>query len=564
MTMPDRQVPADPSSFGDPSIFGDPRPNAVGRRALVPDDGCVIKLDSRSAPRVIWSGDDLLSVKLPAGTRVVSSKPPIPGLPDREGAIRYALANPEGSDPLAARLRPGLKVTIAIDDVSLPLPKMRRPDIRESVLTVLLEMLATHGIDDIQIVVATSFHRRITPSEMEWLVGRKIFRTFYPDRLLNHDAEAPNGMVELGRTAHGERVRLNRRATESDLLIYVNVNLVPMDGGSKSVGVGLCDYGTLQAHHTPATIRASDSLMDHTRSALTASCDRIGRVINEHLNVLHVETVLNNRAFGPESAFLLKQEEAFSPFDWAAFHATRVMLARSPRPVKRRLLHQISAPYEPIAIHAGETFAVHERTLAYCYAQYSVPVDGQADVMIAGIPYLSPYNADSILNPLLVQVMALAYTFHMYRGRPLARRGGVMIVTHPLHDEFDADQHPSYVEFFHRLLPETRDAFELQRRFETEFADDPGYRHLYRTDRAYHGVHPFYMWYWGEKGRQHLGKVIVVGAQRQETAARLGWDTASSMDEALAMAQSFLGHRPSVTFFRMPPIVMADLSGAPP
>ena len=142
------------------------------------------------------------------------------------------------------------------------------------------------------------------------------------------------------------------------------------------------------------------------------------------MNVFHVETVLNNRAFGPESAFLSKQEETFSPFDWAAFHATRAMLARSPRPVKRKILHQISAPYEPIAIHPGETVAVHERTLAYCYAQYCVPVDGQADVMIAGIPYLSPYNIDAIMNPLLVQVMALAYTFHMYRGRPWSERRG--------------------------------------------------------------------------------------------------------------------------------------------
>jgi len=166
--------------------------------------------------------------------------------------------------------RPGLKVTIAIDDVSLPLPKMRRPDIRESVLTVLLELLAEHGIDDIQIVVANAFHRRITPSEMEWLVGRRIFRAFYPDRLLNHDAEAPGGIVEIGQTRHGERVRLNRRAAESGLLIYVNVNLVPMDGGSKSVGVGLGDYGTLQAHHNPATIRASDSAALKNRKRLWA------------------------------------------------------------------------------------------------------------------------------------------------------------------------------------------------------------------------------------------------------------------------------------------------------
>ena len=33
---------------------------------------------------------------------------------------------------------------------------------------------------------------------------------------------------------------MNKRAIESDLLIYLNINLVPMDGGHKSVAVGLC------------------------------------------------------------------------------------------------------------------------------------------------------------------------------------------------------------------------------------------------------------------------------------------------------------------------------------
>ena len=35
-----------------------------------------------------------------------------------------------------------------------------------------------------------------------------------------------------------------------------------------------------------------------------------------------------------------------------------------------------------------------------------VPVEGQADILVTGIPYISPYNVNSFLNPLLVQVMA--------------------------------------------------------------------------------------------------------------------------------------------------------------
>src|SRR5712692_7146697 len=133
--------------------FGDPAPNAVGRKALVSHQGTVVHLEQNSAPRLMWYGEDLLAVKFPADTRVMYPNPTIAGLPDREGAIRYALAHPEEMEPLEALLRPGMKVTIAIDDISLPLPKMARPDIRESVLTLLLELLAEKGIDDFHIII---------------------------------------------------------------------------------------------------------------------------------------------------------------------------------------------------------------------------------------------------------------------------------------------------------------------------------------------------------------------------------------------------------------------------
>ena len=68
-------------------------------------------------------------------------------LKDVDAAIRYALNHPYNSDPLHAKLRPGMKVVIAIDDISLPLPPMRRPDVRERVLTIVLELLADHGVE---------------------------------------------------------------------------------------------------------------------------------------------------------------------------------------------------------------------------------------------------------------------------------------------------------------------------------------------------------------------------------------------------------------------------------
>ena len=216
-----------------------------------------------------------------------------------------------------------------------------------------------------------------------------------------------------------------------------------------------------------------------------------------------------------------------------------------------------------IAAHAGATLPTHQKTLAYCYQQYGVPLDGQTDAVVYGIPFISPYNVNSILNPLLVQVLALGYFHNMYRGMPVVKKNGVLILTHPLYNDFDPRHHPSYIEFFHRILPETTDSFVLQQKYEAEFAHNPEYIEMYRHGHAYHGVHPFYMWYWGENGRAHVGKVIVVGAEDPATAQVMGWECAATMDEALAMAQSHVGHKPSVTLMHIPPIGMADVSGVP-
>ena len=76
--------------------------------------------------------------------------------------------------------------------------------------------------------------------------------------------------------------------------------------------------------------------MEPSRSALHKSNDRIGRVIDKHLKVFHIETVLNNRAFDGQLDWLMKKEEDFTEFDRLKFHATRYALTKMPRPAKAR------------------------------------------------------------------------------------------------------------------------------------------------------------------------------------------------------------------------------------
>src|SRR5207245_8901655 len=102
---------------------------------------------------------------------------------DVTGAIRHAFLHPLGSEPLPELMKPGMRLTIAFDDISLPLPPMQTPDIRGRVIEQVLEIAARRGVDDVRVIVANSLHRRMTASEIKRTVGERVFRSFWPHDL---------------------------------------------------------------------------------------------------------------------------------------------------------------------------------------------------------------------------------------------------------------------------------------------------------------------------------------------------------------------------------------------
>ncbi|MCA9543527.1 MAG: DUF2088 domain-containing protein [Myxococcales bacterium] len=518
-------------------------------------------IDDKSSPKVVFYGTRFQEVNLPRGSRVIYPNAPMEPIGNLRAAVRYALNHPHNTDPLFAQLKPGMKLTIAIDDISMPLPPMVAPDVRQVVLEEVLKMCADYGVDDIHMIIAICLHRRMTGPEIKAMVGRQIYDQYYPDRLYNHDAEDPDGIVEIGETKHGHKVRLNKRAVESDLLVYVNLNLVPMNGGHKSVAVGLCDYKSVSEHHNSRTLHKCHSYMDprEHKNQLAKIMNRQGALVDEKLNVFHIETTINTRMFGGPLSFLNRPERTWSEFDWAKFQASNAALWKMPEAMRRKVFEQIRAPYGVIAVEAGKTEPTHEKILETSFKQYAVPVKGQADVLVMGLSFISPYNVNAILNPILVQIMTLGYYFNFYRNNPIVRKDGVIIVFHPCHEEFTKDHHPSYVEFYHRILSITKDP-DAMADFEKEFAENPDYIHMYRHGNAYHPVHPFYMWYWGNAGREWTGKVIVVGAEHERVPAQLGWESARTFEDALEMARTYTNKsQPEVTLFHAPPIMVADV-----
>ena len=139
----------------------------------------------------------------------------------------------------------------------------------------------------------------MTEAELRHAVGDRVYDAFEPSgRLYNLDAEDTDAMAFLGTTDKGEEVEINRRAAESDLLVYVNINLVAMDGGWKSTATGLASYRSLRHHHNVRTLQQSRSLMDHHRSELHSSNWRMGKVITDAgVKIFQIETTLNTDTF---------------------------------------------------------------------------------------------------------------------------------------------------------------------------------------------------------------------------------------------------------------------------
>jgi hypothetical protein len=277
--------------------------------------------------------------------------------------------------------------------------------------------------------------------------------------------------------------------------------------------------------------------------------------------IFQIESTLNNDTFGTSGpmSVLQKREWEWTARDRAAFVGMRAGLDRLPMKTRRKIFNSWLAPYGLTSVQAGEVEAVHDVTTENVFRQQLVAVEGQTDILTMGLPYICPYNVNSVMNPILVMCLGLGYFFNMYRGRPLVREGGVVIMSHPTPWEFHPVHHPSYIDFFEQVLADTTDPVEIEARYEKQFAEDEWYRHLYRTSYAYHGVHPFYMWYWCSHALQHLGRVIIVGGDTKAV-RRLGFSPASTLNDALEMASDVVGPQPTITHVHNPPILMADVT----
>jgi hypothetical protein len=370
----------------------------------------------------------------------------------------------------------------------------------------LIEQELTRGgvrEQDISLICANALHRQFTKDELGRLIGADIVRT-YADRLTCHDAEDPDGMVALGRTANGYHVDLNRCVTDSDLLIYLNCSTMrAFSGGWKSVCVGLASYRSIHHHHTPDIMS-----MSVDRNQMHAMLDEMGALVEERL--------------GPERIFKLETV--------------------------------LSNPISVHEMYGGSVGATRARVIDKLRANQTARrnlLEEPVDVVVYGVPDWSPYAAFAHGNPILDLISTgLGYLGGMIEA--LGKPGCTVILATPCPDRWDHVHHASYREVWDSVLPTTRDPDQARREFEPELASRTEYIEKYRHEFAFHPVHGIMALY-PLKRLRHAGRVIVAGAEDPNIPRHCGFEAAADVADALGLAREHHGNDMSVALVEYPP-----------
>lgn len=414
---------------------------------------------------------------------------------DVAALVARALDAPDGLPPLAelaraAAAKPRRRVVIAVDDPNRPAVTVR------TLVPAVVARLTAAGIadGDVTLLSANGMHPKFGTQSLHAYLGPEIVERFGP-RIVNHDCEDAGALVDLGRTAFGDVVEVNRAAVESDLLIYVGNVATNIWGGYSGSGVvvGLGGTRAARGHHGRDAIGHPDSCHGEPRTML----------YQRRKWAVH-ETIERARRD-------------------AVFYAEAMTDARG-----------------VLDVFGGRAEAVRPRAWAAAdrrYVQRTSPVD----VVVVGLAPAFLYGPAD--NP-LIALTGVAFPTRLWLGAPLLRRGGVVIGVTDSAGTVDPATHPGYLEAIR--------AFGAKRSFEDlagaaeRIGRDPALVARYRAGAAYHPYHPFWLFNENEYAMTTAARIIMAGPAPGELWDDLGCAVAPDFEAAWRAAIDLVGPHPRV------------------
>jgi hypothetical protein len=449
-------------------------------------------------------GDKLIPVQVPEPVLTAAAEygaEKVAAIGDIRQALKDAMADPMGVPPIKEMAAPGMKVTIAFDDPTVP---QIESQVWKQAVGLSLEELYAAGVKkkDIDLICANSLHRKFTRREIGQLIGDDLVSEFNY-QVHSHDAEDRDNIVSLGRTESGYEVELSRYVTDADLVIYVNTLLArAFNGGWKSICVGLSTYRSIRQHHHPDIMSMSTE-----QNPMHDILAEMGALVEKKLG--------QNRFF------------KFETLQKNYFQVARFWAGSIPETRKAALAE------------------MRKR-----YTRRRDMLAEKADIVLYGVPQGSPYAAFSRTNPFLSIISnGLGYLGGVIEGT--GKPGCTVILATPAIEDWDLPKFGPYKKLFDEVLPHCRDPYEILDRYADEYAHHPEFIHNYRFCHSHHPALPIFASF-PLRRLNYAGRVFIAGAENPEMIKRLGMEPFPSVEKAVAAAREIHGRDSAVAFTKYP------------
>jgi hypothetical protein len=491
-------------------------------------------------PRIpLLSGSRLLIVSA-ADDAVVVSPPPPPAhaVVDVPAAVREAFRFPLDGPSLERVVTRGGRVTLVVEQETLPLPGAPIDPRRHAIEATVGELKRLGVPEERQtILVASGLARRPRRKELARLVSARFARTFRGEVVV-HDVE-DEALVHLGDVG-GVPLRAARALVETDAIVVVTAAETVLHGGPAAL-LGAGGPEALRAANAESLVRPARS--SGWQLALAMERELAARVplvgLSLALDRLRVAEAAYGYPYDPGSLERIVR----SPF-------TRLFRAL-PGPVRIRLIRTLPVGLGASAAYAGPPSVAHAEALLRAVEFRSARLDRPLDAICLGIPRSTPHLPRERPNPLLAAYLGLGLALRMWRDEPPVAAGGTAILVHRFHRHFKHPTQQPYRAFFAatRAGPDPEAIATAER----SARDDRRALDAYRAGQTCHPLLPFADWDGCEPQVRHLGAVLVAACRDASAARQLGFVPTHAVGAALEMATEVAGGSPRIGFLLAPP-----------
>ena len=453
-------------------------------------------------------GSGMMSAQLPDSTKGFIPRETVadpPCIPEERlvEETRNSVRNPIGMPPLSRLAHPGSRVVIVIPDI---VKGGCQPTAHRKVaIRVILEELYAAGVEkkDILLLFSNGLHPRTSVPEMKMILGEELFNEFYyTHQIDSHDSENYDDLVDLGYTAHGDHVIMNKRVFDCDLPILIGHTqgnpYGGYSGGYKHCATGITHWRCIAAHHVPDVMHRKDFVPVSTHSLMRSKFDEIG---------LYMEKKMGHPFFCCDAVL-----DTYS---------------------------------RQIAVYSGYAAEMQPAAWETADRRTYVPfAEEKFDVMVFGMPVDFHYGNGMGTNP--IQMMQ-ALSAQVIRHKRVMKENCVIICSSICDGYFHDERWPYARELFdlfghdyHQTLPDMASLGEY-------FATREDYIRKYRFAGAFHPYHGFSMMSCAHIAEMNTSAIYIVGAREPGIARAMGLKTRATFEEALEDAcRKFVGDSPNI------------------